>query len=151
MAVREFGEFVAEAEPRLRQALLPVAGAEGVRDAVADALAYAWEHWERVRVMDNPAGYLYRVAQSRLRSRRRTPIVLPTPEPGRLPDVEPRLPEALAQLTERQRVAVFLVAGCDWTYPQVAALMGISVSSVRNHLSRGLERLRALMEVPTRA
>ena len=110
MAEREFGEFVADVEPRLRQALLAVGGADCVRDAVAEALAYAWEHWDRVMVMENPAGYLYRVARSRLRPPRRRPVVLPVPEPGRLPDVEPRLPEALAQLSERQRVAVFLVA-----------------------------------------
>ena len=151
MAEREFGEFVADVEPRLRQALLPVGGADCVRDAVAEALAYAWEHWDRVKVMENPSGYLYRVASSRLRPPRRRPVVLPVPEPGRLPDVEPRLPEALAQLSERQRVAVFLVAGCDWPYGDVATLMGISVSSVRNHLSRGLDRLRTIMEVEARA
>ena len=137
-----------EVEPRLRQALVAVAGVEAARDAVADALAYGWAHWERVGAMENPAGYLYRVARSRVpREVGRAPVVLPVPEPGRMPDIEPGLAGALAQLTERQRAAVFLVEGCDWTCPEVAAFLGISVSSVRNHLSRGLGRLRAILEV----
>jgi hypothetical protein len=28
------------------------------RDAAADALAYGWEHWERIKDMKNPIGYL---------------------------------------------------------------------------------------------
>ena len=31
----------------------------------AEALAFGWEHWNRVREMDNPCGYLYRVGRSR--------------------------------------------------------------------------------------
>ncbi len=82
----EFAEFVATAEPRLRRALFPVGGV-ATADAVADALAYAWEHWDRVQAMDNPIGYLYRVGRSRLRPRK-TPV-LPPVDTARIPDVEP--------------------------------------------------------------
>ena len=143
----EFAEFVATAEPRLRRALFPVGGV-ATADAVADALAYAWEHWDRVQAMDNPIGYLYRVGRSRLRPRK-TPV-LPPVDTARIPDVEPGLAPALARLPERQRVAVVLVHGFGWTHQEVADLWEVSVSTVRNHLARGLERLRTTLEVNVR-
>ncbi|HEV2311286.1 MAG TPA: sigma factor-like helix-turn-helix DNA-binding protein, partial [Acidimicrobiia bacterium] len=136
----EFVEFVHAAEPKLRQALAALCGVEDARDAVADGLAYAWQHWSRVRDMANPAGYVYRVARSRTRQRRRR-VVFPDAAEG-VPDVEPGLGAALARLPDRQRVAVLLVHGWDWSHDDVAELMGVSVSTVRNHLRRGLERLR---------
>jgi DNA-directed RNA polymerase specialized sigma24 family protein len=65
----DFTAFVEEVEPRLRQALVALCGTERARDAVADGLADAWQHWVRVRT-DNPAGCVYRVARSRVRHRR---------------------------------------------------------------------------------
>lgn len=142
----EFTVFVEHVEPRLRQALVSVCGTERARDAVADGLAYAWQHWDRVRAMDNPAGYVYRVARSRTRLRR-TRTVFPEVA-GDVRDVEPALPGALARLPERQRVAVLLVHGWDWRHEDVAELMGVSVSTVRNHLARGLDKLRTELGVP---
>lgn len=147
----EFREFVAEVEPRLRQALLPVCGSSRTHDAVQEALIYGWEHWERVRGMDNPAGYLFRVARSRVRWARHRRVKFAPAEMQRLPDVEPALPSALARLTERQRVAVFLIVGCEWTYEETGELMDVSVSTVRNHLRRGLDRLRTMLAVPSDA
>ena len=136
----EFTEFVERFESRLRQALVGACGDERARDAAADGLVYAWEHWGRIREMANAEGYVYRVARSRARLRR-VRIVFPTVG-SELPDVEPRLPLALARLTERQRVSVILVHGWDWRHEDVAALLGTSVSTVRNHLARGIDRLR---------
>src|SRR5215207_7077722 len=48
-------------------------------EAAGDALSYAWEHWENVRGLKNPLGYLYRVGQSSTR-RRKTPIVFARPD-----------------------------------------------------------------------
>lgn len=141
----EFTAFVERAEPRLRQSLVALCGTDRARDAVADGLAYAWQHWDRVRAMDNPAGYVYRVARSRARPRRVRAFF---PEAtGGAPDFEPGLPDALARLPERQRVAVLLVHGWDWRHEDVAELMGVSVSTVRNHLARGLDRLRTELGV----
>lgn len=142
----EFTAFFRATEPRLRHALIGLCGTDATHDAVAEALTYAWEHWARVRAMENPAGYLYQVAKSRTKARR-SPPTFPKPEPGRLPDVEPRLSWALSQLAERQRVVVFLIEGCAWTVPEVAAMLELSSSSVRNHLSRGMKRLQTLLGV----
>jgi hypothetical protein len=51
-----FVEFAVSVEPRLRRALMPTLGVDAATDATAEALAYGWEHWERVRSMSNPAG-----------------------------------------------------------------------------------------------
>jgi hypothetical protein len=49
-----FEAFVAEVEPRLRAALVALYGIEEGRDATAEALAYAWEHWQRVMGIEHP-------------------------------------------------------------------------------------------------
>jgi DNA-directed RNA polymerase specialized sigma24 family protein len=62
-----FEDVAAEAEPRLRRALVARYGVELGNDLCSDALAYGWEHRDRVGAMTNPIGYLYRVAQSSAR------------------------------------------------------------------------------------
>lgn len=144
-----FDDFVAEVEPRLRRAFIGCRGVEGAQEATAEALAYAWEHRDRVLAMANPAGYLYRVGQSRTRSRRR--VALPAPADLRLPDVEPGLVPALLALSDRQRTAVWLVHACGWTYAETADAMAVSRSAVGTHVSRALDALRAALEVDTHA
>ncbi len=145
----DFEAFVREVEPRLRRAFIGSRGTDGATEATAEALAYAWEHWDALRVMENPAGYLFRVGQSRTRPRR-TPR-LPDPESLRIPEVEPALIPALLALPERQRHAVWLVHACGWTYAEAADGMGISASAVGTHVARALDRLRRDLEVEARA
>jgi DNA-directed RNA polymerase specialized sigma24 family protein len=140
----DFGAFVDEVGPRVRRALVPVAGPEAARDATTDALVHAWRQWDRVRAMANPAGYVWTVARSRLPRRLPATVELPAglAAADRFPAVEPGLARALAALPERQRVAVYLQVGCRWSTPEVAELLGLSVSTVRNHTERALTRLR---------
>ena len=142
-AVDTFAEFVGVYESRLRQSLMVVFGGELGRDAAADALGYAWEHWDRVRVMENPVGYLYKVARSRARKElgRKRPV-FDRVDSARIPEVEPKLPQALSRLSQRQRVVVVLVHGYGWTQIEVGELLDLSRSSVRNHLERGMSSLR---------
>lgn len=141
-----FGDFVAEMRPRLVRAFVSCRGMDCAADAAAEALAYAYEHWERVREMENPGGYLYRVGQSRTRPRRR-PLTLPSPNEVELPDVEPELVPALLELPETQRAAVWLVHACGWRYAEVAEALDTSESMVGNHVSRALDTLRLRLEV----
>lgn len=60
---------------------------------------------------------------------------------------EPGLPAALASLPERQRVAVVLVHGFGYTLREVADLTGVKITTVQNHLERGLRRLRERLGV----
>src|SRR6476659_2087419 len=70
MALDDFEAFVRDVDPKLRRALSAHYPREEVSDAVASAFEHAWKHWPRVRTMENPAGYLYRVAQSKSRIRK---------------------------------------------------------------------------------
>jgi DNA-directed RNA polymerase specialized sigma24 family protein len=144
-----FERFVAETEPKLRRALVALHGSEVGRDATAEALAFAWEHWDKLATMENPIGYLYRVGQSRVR-RRRSPVVF-LPPAAEEREFEPKLPAALRSLSAKQRVAVVLVHGFGWRVTEVATLLGVQPTTVQNHLARGLRRLRKSLGVDEHA
>ena len=122
----EFEAFLTRVEPGLRRALFSALGLDRGREATAEALAWAWEHWRRVQKMDDPTGYLFRVGQSRSRTKR-TPAIFVRPE-WREPVVEPGLGHALQELTESQRTAVILVHGFGWHLREVAELTGVTIS-----------------------
>ena len=134
--------FVATYLPRLRAALSVWAGVDQVDEAVADTLLHLSRQPDRVMAMENPRGYLYQVARNRLRGRSRKEPVLPPVPPTMLPEIEPGLPSALASLPERQRVAVYLMAGLGWSAREVGDVLGIAPTSVHNHYQRGLAKLR---------
>ncbi len=144
--MEQFEQFYAEAEPKLRRALVAAFGALRGRDATVDALSYAWEHWEEVRVMHHPIAYLFRVGQTRTHERNRR-ILFPAPADVGMPWVEPALPTALSQLSEHQRVAVVLAHGFGWTHREVAEVLDVSTSTVQNHVERAMAKLRAALEV----
>jgi DNA-directed RNA polymerase specialized sigma24 family protein len=136
--------FVAENRPRLLQVLVARFGIEVGADATADAMAYSFEHWDRVESMTNPLGYLFRVGQTSARKQFRwsRSFALPEPEPSRVPDVEPGLARALMKLDHEQRVMVMLVHGHDWSYAEVAAVFNVTVTKVRNELFSAMQKLR---------
>lgn len=150
-AEKGYEAFHARIERRLAIALATRYGPQVGREAALDALAWGWEHWERLRAMDNPAGYLYRVGQTR--ARRLRPL-RPT-RPHRVEDgasadevaVEPGLDAALDCLSTRQRQVVVLTHGYGCTHREAAELLGLSRSTVQNHAERGLAKLRQQLEV----
>ncbi len=131
--------------PRLVRALVSVCGVDQASDAASQALLYAFEHWERISHMENPAGYLYRVGQSQ--GRRKPEPFLPPPLEVGLPDVEPALVPALLRLPQTQRTAVWLVHACGWSYRETAIAMETSEGMVGNHLTRAIDSLRRQLGV----
>lgn len=145
-----FAPFVSASERALRQSLTAALGGELGRDATAEALAYGWEHWDRVGDMENPAGYLYRVGLNWGRkSAKRKAVVFPATVVEEADWVEPGLPDALARLSEKQRVVVYLVHGLDWSLSEVAELLEVSKGTVQKHMERGMSRLRRHLKVET--
>lgn len=140
----EFTAFVEDVEPKLRLALCANFGKDLGREATADALAFAWERWDRINDADNPAGYLYGVGRNlaRKQMRRRQPVFPAVPQDYRTPWIEPGLPAALAGLPERQRVAVVLVHCFEWTLSEVAEVMEVSKPTVQKHVDRAMAKLR---------
>jgi DNA-directed RNA polymerase specialized sigma24 family protein len=146
-----FTVFVEQHERSLREALTAAFGLDVGRDATADALAHAWQRWDRVSTMDNPAGYLYVVGRNRARrflKRRRAVLVrYPTPAGDTVPMFEPALAGALAHLSERERAVVLLLHGFQWTMTEIAETLDISKSSVQSYAERALVKLRSGMGV----
>lgn len=142
-----FSSWAVDAEPRLRHSLTAAFGVEIGKEATAEALAFAWEHWERVSVMENPVGYVFATGRNKgRRMTRRQPRFLPVPAET-LPWVEPGLPKALAKLSQRQRTVVALLHGYQWTMSEVADLLSISKTTVQNHAERGIQKLRRSLGV----
>lgn len=138
-----FSTFVVEHESRLRHVLTARFGSDVGREAAAEALAYGWEHWERVCSMENPVGYLYTVGRDRgRRMSHRRPGLFPSVPAERAPWVEPGLSQAVEDLPQRQRTVVLLLHGYGWTQSEVAEMLDISKSSVQRHGERAMARLR---------
>ena len=138
-----FTEFVRKVEPGLRRALTAGFGSDTGREAAAEALAYGWQHWDRLERMDNASGYLFRVGQNnarRLAGRKgwfsREEVVFEEPW------IEPAFGPAWGLLSERQRIVVGLIHGFDWSFAEVAELLGVSRSSVQSYEARAMRKLR---------
>ena len=144
-----FAAFVRDVEPRLLHALVASCGPVEGRAATVDALSWAWEHWDRLDQTSNKLGYLYRVGQTAARRNgsRSTPAGRELADEQRLPEVEPALMPGLAKLSGKQRTAVLLVHAFAWSQTDVAQLLDVNVSTVREHLARGLIRLRTTLGV----
>jgi DNA-directed RNA polymerase specialized sigma24 family protein len=104
--------------------------------------------------MDHPGGYLWRVAQTSVRRQSRHNRF---EVPGRAPGAEraassagqewdDELLSSLRRLSEQQRVAILLVHAYGYTLAEAADALGCGVSSLRNHLQRGLRHVRADLE-----
>ena len=143
-----YADLVRNVEAPLRRAMIATFGVERGTEATAEALAYGWEHWDRLSRMENPTGYLYKVGRSRaIDVLRRPRRFLPEVPPAGLPHVEPALPAALRRLSRNQRVAVWLIHGYGCPYQEVAEILGTSIGTVQKHVTRALEKLRTDLEV----
>jgi DNA-directed RNA polymerase specialized sigma24 family protein len=146
--VEAFAAFARDAEPRLKRALVALYGVDVGQEAAAHALVEGWRRWDRVAAMTSPLGYLYTIGRNhgRRRAQSSTPN-LPVPPADHTPWIEPALPAALSALPERQRQAVLLVHAHGWTLSEAADVLGVSKNTVRNHVDRGVAKLRAALGV----
>ncbi|HEX4223264.1 MAG TPA: SigE family RNA polymerase sigma factor [Pseudonocardiaceae bacterium] len=161
----DFEEFVTETSlPLLRTAYLLVNDLGEAEDLVQEALLRVARSWPRIRAMDHPLAYARRVLVNKAidqseRSRRRRQVVsldrwpesaeLPDPaaaEEFALVDVRGEVGAALAQLTARQRIAVVLRYWDGLSEAETAQHLSCSVGTVKSTTSRGLARLRELLD-----
>lgn len=156
----EFSAFVRARWPAFaRTAYLLCAGDLGrAEDLVQTALARTMLAWPRLHDRGDLDGYVYRVmvrTQASWWHRRwqgeRPTGVLPEQVAGtdatRTVDDADQLGRALAQLPRQQRAAVVLRFYEDRSEREVAELLGCSAGSAKTHTSRGLARLRQLLDV----
>lgn len=115
-------------------------------EAVDEAMTRAFERWATVSKMENPAGWVYRVASNWARSwLRRARRARPLHEPNtgwvdRLP--EPGLAKAITGLSPAHREVVVLRYLLDWSETEVADALHVRRGTVKSRLSRALAQLR---------
>lgn len=148
MAGDDFDAFFRAVLPRTVAAARRVTGDRAAaEDAAVEALARAHLHWARVAPLPWRDAWVLRVAiHQALRQRPRpapTPVAgAPAPEGPDASD-RPALVAALRALPRRQRQAVVLRYLGDLSEADVAAALGVRAGTVKTHLRRGLDRLRA--------
>lgn len=151
--------FCRTMHPKLVGALyLYLGDADVAAELAQDTAVRIVEHWPRVRGMDNPGGWAYRVAFNLARSRLRRGLAerraharadhhgedqastsTSTFDPADALTVR----QAVVALPRRQRQAVVLRYFADLTVDQVADAMGCRPGTVKAHLHQALASLRA--------
>src|SRR5918994_3114621 len=124
----DFSAWYREQHPLVLAALTVASGrADVAADATDEAFVRAYERWDRVRRMDSPGGWLYRVALNDLRRRCRRQAIerellrrQPPPAAAMPANPAPHVWEAVRRLPTRQRTAVALRYVLDLSEPEVA-------------------------------
>ena len=118
-----------------------------------DTFVRLLERWDRVGILEDPRGYLYRTAMNAVRSRYRRALLAAkrtvgvTQRDDAIAAVDARdvAVRALAELSPRQRAAVVLIDLLGYTSDEAARMLGIRPSTVRMHASRGHAALKVAM------
>jgi RNA polymerase sigma-70 factor (sigma-E family) len=149
-----FRAYVAGRSPALlRTAYLLTGNRADAEDLLQTALAKTYLAWDRIREREALDGYVRRVMVNSHTSRwrRRKVAEYPTdtlPERGGLRDAAEDLAlhdalwTALAGLPKRQRATLVLRYYEDLSESETAAVLGISVGTVKSTTSRALVKLR---------
>jgi RNA polymerase sigma factor (sigma-70 family) len=146
-----FDTFFEEEHERLYKALYFVAGnRHDAEELMQDAFLKLWERWGEIERIDDPTGYLFRVALNGFRMRRRRTAmavrkVLPTPESRDVfLDAEMRadVRQLLLELTPHQRAALLLVDLLGYSSEQAARILGVRPSTVRALATKGRRALK---------
>jgi RNA polymerase sigma factor (sigma-70 family) len=151
----EFGSFFEQERAKLFRALcLVTRNRFEAEELTQDAFLAVYERWDRVREMEDPTGYLYRTAMNAFRSWHRRSALAAKRAIGltRADDSIDQLEEqdavvrALAPLTARQRAAVVLIDLMGYSSDEAGRMLGIRASTVRTHVERAHQDLKAKME-----
>ena len=155
----EFTEFAAITLRRLRRTAYLMCGDwHRAEDAAQDALVKVYRRWSRIERGDGLNAYAHRAVVTAVfdhSSRER--LHDPDDDRATVPDlagpVDDRLlvVQALATLPASQRACVVLRHYADLSLEQTADILGIGVGGVKSQTSRGLARLRELLEQTERS
>ncbi|MFI2206036.1 RNA polymerase sigma factor [Streptomyces sp. NPDC020192] len=154
-----FEEFFRHYAPMVRRFLIwREAESSILDDTVQMTMMSAYRYWERVRTMDPPTGWLFKVAGQRLHDARQalhrerlsvdadladSHLVHPDPTP--LCDQRMDILTAVHKLPPRQQEALALRTQFGLPYKDIAEIMGIAPATVRAHVHQAHETLRAIL------
>jgi RNA polymerase sigma factor (sigma-70 family) len=141
-----FEDFFRATYPRLAQAgLLLTSDRAEAEDLAQEAMARAFERWDRVREMESPEGYVYRTALNLHRKRARRAALLDRLRLWERPrgmdpadEVEPRqeVLRILGSLSHEQREALVLTEWLGFSAEEAGRVLGIDAASVRGRVHR---------------
>jgi RNA polymerase sigma-70 factor (sigma-E family) len=151
-----FEQFAQRVLPRLLRTAWLLTGDPGrAEDAAQEALVRVYVVWPRIR-LEEPEAYCHRVLRNHVvsqwrRERRHVLVEEVRDEPrhhdgSRGPGDRVDLVRALQALPQREREVVVLRHYADLSERAVADLLGVSVGTVKSSSSRGLQRLRTLID-----
>jgi RNA polymerase sigma-70 factor (sigma-E family) len=139
----------------LRTAYLLTGGRQSAEDLLQNALVRVMRRWSRI---DDPMAYLHRTMVNQLISgwrrlgwsRERLTAIVPEQavDPGTADTLadRDRLLSALATLPAQMRAVLVLRYWEDLSEAQTADVLGCSKGSVKSQASRGLSRLRSVLQ-----
>ncbi len=128
-----------------------VGSREDARDIAQEAMARAYTRWPKVR--DSAGGWVAKVTtnlaldQLRRRNRRAPDPIGVTTDTAGVAAQRADLVAALRRLPRRQRDVVVLRYLADLPEAEVAATLGCSVGTVKQHAHRGLAALRTSLDL----
>ena len=144
----DFKTFYAEARDPVARALTMTTGDRDLSiEAVDEAMARAFQRWSHVSRLENPGGWVYRVAfnwaTSVLRRRHRPwPPAVAIERVVEAPTVgEPEVLRALAELDVRKRAVVVCRYVLGWSEAETAAALSTPVGTVKSRLHRANRQL----------
>src|SRR3954468_6796627 len=150
-----FESFFEGQKERLPRALSFITGSRAeAEDLAQEAFTRVFERWDRVAVMEDPAGYLHRTGMNLFRNQyRRTRVRLARtvglgPEQDVFKPVEDRdaAARALGSLTRRQRAAIVLTEALGYSGEETGQLLGIKASTVWALTHQARAALRGTVE-----
>ena len=157
-AVDDFEDFVRAAAPSLTRVAYVLSGnAHTAEDLLQTALLKTHNAWARIAGMDHREAYVRQIIVREYLSwrRRKSFSEIPVEEIG-IDRRDPTSPDPLDRIAEtdamwrlldglprKQRAALMLRYHLDYTDAQIGDAMGCSAGTVRSHISRGLQSLRA--------
>jgi RNA polymerase sigma-70 factor (ECF subfamily) len=153
----EVAELYAVACPRLVGLLTVIGGSHADAEEVAqESFVRLLEHWPKVRMYDDPEGWVRTVAIRMLVSRRRRRTtaaegmrrLASRHQSAAPPPLEPEteLTAALANLPVSHRAVVVLHHAYDLPVDEVAARLRVPVGTVKSRLSRARAALAPLLD-----
>lgn len=163
-AAPDFDALFLREHARLVRVVAVVSGdPEAAADCVADAFERAYVRWRKVGRLDDPLGWVRRVAinratdvhRRRTRGRRALQRLAGRPDTSRSHELtmsdatafrDSELATAMADLSPQQRAVVALHYLDDLSVADVATAMGLSDGAVKYHLHQARARLRTLLE-----
>ena len=150
-----FDLFFEETHQRLFGGLCLITGSRyEAEEIMQDAYLKLWERWERVSVLVDPPGFLFRTAMNLFRSRYRRTVLAVRRQVSLAPAIDDlalvedrdEVVRILRPLSPAERASIVLTTMFGYTSQEAGQLLGVKPATVRAHATRARASARAKAE-----